>query len=260
MKSGFDIASNHYDSSFTFSRIGKAQRKFVYNHIDSIVNINKKLSILEINCGTGEDAIYLSKLGHDVIATDVSESMIRIAKSKNTLSNLTFEVLDINAISKDSFNRKFDLIFSNFGGLNCLSKPELSAFLDTSAHLLNPNAKLIMVLMPKHCIWEQLYFGIKGNLKKAKRRYTDKYLLVNVNNVSVKTWYYNPKEIISLTKKLFTPKKIKPVGIAIPPSYFENSFLAKKPFLNGLRIIEKLLSQSFWAKYADHFLIELIKK
>jgi len=52
MVKDFDIASTNYDISFTFSNIGKAQRRMVYNHLNSILKQDKELSILELNCGT----------------------------------------------------------------------------------------------------------------------------------------------------------------------------------------------------------------
>lgn len=260
MLNDFDIASSEYDIAFTFSNIGKAQRHMVFKYLNTIINQSKKLSVLELNCGTGEDAIHFAKLGHDVLATDISEGMINVAKAKPNSSNLTFKTQDINSINENSFNKKFDLIFSNFGGFNCLSKIEIDLFFKTAIKLLNPEGKIVLIIMPKHCLWEQLYFTLKGNLKNAKRRNTNESIFANVESVNVKTWYYNPKEIVSLTEAFYTIKKIKPIGLTIPPSYLENSFLAKKPFLSLFKSIDTIITGSFWAKYADHFLIELKKK
>lgn len=260
MHSNFDSASNQYDKVFTFSNIGKAQRKSVYNYINFVIKSKKKLSILEINCGTGEDAILFGSFGHDVIATDISEGMIKVANAKKYPKNITFKALDINILSMDLFDKKFDLIFSNFGGLNCLSNEKLSDFIKNSSGMLNPKGKLILIIMPKNCLWERFYFSLKGNYKKAKRRSTSKSIIVNVDGADVKTWYYNPKDIVSLTEMSYNTKKIKPIGLAVPPSYLENSFLAKKPILSILKGVDRIITGSFWAKYSDHFLIELEKK
>ena len=260
MVKDFDIASTNYDISFTFSNIGKAQRRMVYNHLNSILNQDKELSILELNCGTGEDAIRFAKLSHNVLATDISKGMIKVAKVKTSSKNLSFKTLDINEIDETTFSKNFDFIFSNFGGLNCLSKDQLEAFLKTSIHLLKPNGKMTLVIMPKNCIWERLYFTIKGDFKNAKRRLTNKVVKANVEGVNVNTWYYNPEEITALSETYYTIKKIKPIGLTIPPSYLENSFLSKRPFLSIFKRIDALITGSFWAKYADHFLIELQKK
>ncbi len=260
MKADFDIAANNYDDIFTFSNIGKAQRNIVFKNMTPLLYLEKKLSILEINCGTGEDAIKLAKLGHEVHATDISEGMIAVAKAKTKLKNIAFTVQDINTITEQTFTKKFDVIFSDFGGLNCLSKTQLEHFFNSANTLLNPNGKLILVLMPKQCLWEQAYFLLKGDPKKAKRRNTNKSVDANVDGVSVKTWYYNPKDILSLTQDLYKKEKIKPIGITIPPSYLENSILAKKPLLSIFKIIDRMIIGEFWAKYADHFYIELSKK
>jgi 2-polyprenyl-3-methyl-5-hydroxy-6-metoxy-1,4-benzoquinol methylase len=260
MKADFDIAASQYDTIFTFSNIGKAQRNRVFYYLNPLLTQEKKLSILELNCGTGADAISFASLGHNVIATDISEGMIAVAKSKKHTKNISFNTQDINTITSNTFNKKFDLIFSNFGGLNCISKTQLSLFIEKSVNLLNPNGKLIVVVMPKNTLWERLYFTLKGDLKKANRRNTNLSLNANVDGISVKTWYYNPEDILSLTQNHFIKESVKPIGLAIPPSYLENSVLAKKPLLPIFKSIDSIITGGFWAKYADHFYIEMSKK
>ncbi|EDP71046.1 hypothetical protein FBALC1_01142 [Flavobacteriales bacterium ALC-1] len=260
MPKDFDIASKNYDATFTFSNVGKAQREIVYKYLYDTIVQDKKLSVLELNCGTGEDAKHFAELGHNVIATDISEGMISVAKSKTQLKNLEFSVLDINKINTAKFEKKFDFIFSNFGGFNCLSKTQLETFFENAKDLLEPNGKIVVVLMPKKCFWERLYFTLKGDFKNAKRRQNKEAVIANVDGINVNTWYYNPKDISTLTETIFSIKNIKPIGLTIPPSYLENSFLAKKPLLSTFKSIDSVITGSFWAKYADHFLIELIKK
>ncbi|MCK0178945.1 class I SAM-dependent methyltransferase [Flavobacteriaceae bacterium S0862] len=260
MPKDFDIASRNYDTAFTFSNIGKAQRQLVFKYLDPILNQEKKLSILELNCGTGEDAISFAKSDHEILATDISEGMIKVAKAKTNSENLTFKIQDINGINESTFSTTFDFIFSNFGGFNCLSNNEINLFFKTATKLLNPEGKIVLVIMPKHCLWEQLYFIMKGHFNNVKRRKTNKSIVANVDGVNVKTWYYNPKDIEALTESSYITNKVKPIGLTIPPSYLEDSFLAKKPFLSIFKSIDNLITRSFWAKYADHFLIELKKK
>jgi ubiquinone/menaquinone biosynthesis C-methylase UbiE len=82
VKADFDIASINYDNTFTFSNIGKAQRNRVFKYLNPLIKKRKKLSILELNCGTGTDAITFGNLGHNVIATDISQEMINTAALK----------------------------------------------------------------------------------------------------------------------------------------------------------------------------------
>lgn len=259
MKTDFDVAAKSYDTIFTNSKVGIAQRKMVYKHLNTLLKSERK-SILEVNCGTGEDAIFFSKNNHDVIATDISEEMITVAREKSNNTSVEFKVQDITTISASNFNKTFDLIFSNFGGLNCLSKDDLHSFLKTCDNLLKTNGKLALVIMPKNCLWERMYFYLKGNRKKANRRHTTKPVLANVNGIKVKTWYYNPEQLRELEKDKFTTKLVKPIGLAIPPSYLENSVLTSFPFFSILKMLDKIFNFSYLSKYADHYLIILEKK
>jgi ubiquinone/menaquinone biosynthesis C-methylase UbiE len=116
MDASFDKAALKYDQTFTNTEIGQLQRSLVYaelsKHLTSVHNI------LEINCGTGEDAIWLAQQNFKVTATDISSKMIEAAKNKKNLSNLNFTIANINSITTTFEGSTFDLLFSNFGGLN----------------------------------------------------------------------------------------------------------------------------------------------
>ncbi|AXG69450.1 magnesium-protoporphyrin O-methyltransferase [Kordia sp. SMS9] len=260
MHSDFDVAAPQYDDIFTYSNIGKAQRKLVFKYIHPIIQQDKKLSILELNCGTGADAIEFAKRGHDVIATDISAGMIEVANAKSHPENVQFNVQDINTLTAETFNKKFDFIFSDFGGINCLSYEQLQTFFKTANDLLLPNGKIAIVLMPKNCLWERFYFTLKGDKKKANRRNTTESIVANVDGVGVNTWYYNPQDVSAAANTFFTTKKVKPIGVTIPPSYLEQSFVAKFPILNIFKGLDSVLTAASLAKYADHFLIILEKK
>ena len=259
MQSDFDIAALSYDESFTNTSIGKAQRTLVHHHLKDVLNKKKNQHILELNCGTGEDANYFDKLEHTVVATDISKNMVGIAKQKNKDSKIEFSQLDINKINQQKFNKKFDVIFSNFGGFNCLSSLEIKNFFSSTKQLLTKNGKIVLVIMPKKTAWEKLYFSLKGNFKEANRRNTTKSVKANVDGVLVNTWYYNPKEISKIAKG-FSTVKTKPIGLFVPPSYLESSFLGNKIVVSFLNFFDNLLGFSFLANYADHFYIELQKK
>ena len=82
----FDAAADTYDETFVNTNVGKLQRARVWNYLDSILP-DKPLHILELNCGTGKDAVWFADKGHNVTATDISDKMLEIAKNKASLSN-----------------------------------------------------------------------------------------------------------------------------------------------------------------------------
>lgn len=258
MGNDFDIHAQNYDTVFTHSAIGKAQRERVYKYLEKKLATDKKLHILEVNCGTGEDAHHIFKQGHHIIATDISEKMVAVASDK--YPEITFRALDITQINDTTFDQKFDLIFSNFGGLNCLSGQQLQGFLALSKSLLTSKGEVIMVIMPKYTLWERFYFLLKLQFRNAFRRNTKKAIHANVEGIQVPTWYYNPKDVIAFAKAYTKPTTIKPIGIAIPPSYLEPYFKNKPRFMKLLITLESWFQHPFWAKYADHFLISFEKK
>ena len=256
MKADFDQAAKNYDTHFTYSEIGKLQRKMVYANLQNkLKNLNK---LLEINCGTGEDAIWLAKQGFEVTATDISEEMIAVAQTKSSGENPNFKVLDINKILEES--EKFDIIFSNFGGLNCLTKSELELFLNSAKEVLSDNGKICLVIMPKNALWEPLYFLLKLDFQNAFRRKKE-VVYANVEGEKVATYYYNPKDIVHLCQINFEIVDAKPIGFFIPPSYLEPFFKNKKSVLYSLYVLEnKIKNWSFLSKFADHYIITLQKK
>jgi len=293
MKADFDQAAPTYDTHFTHSEIGKLQRKLVYQQLKKQLKNSK--NILEINCGTGEDAIWLAQQNFNVLATDISEKMIEVAQSKSNVTNLIFKVLDINTLSEETENfdllfsnfgglncltknelvlffkvldintlseetENFDLLFSNFGGLNCLTKNELVLFFNSAAKILTENGKMSLVIMPKNTIWEQFYFLLKLDFKNAFRR-TKKVILANVEGEKVVTYYYNPKDIVTLAETNFEFIEVKPIGFFVPPSYLEPFFKNKKSVLNGLSFLENTIKNvAFLSKYSDHYIITLQKR
>jgi ubiquinone/menaquinone biosynthesis C-methylase UbiE len=262
METVFDKLAEDYDSTFTHSFIGKAQREIVRNYLDNILKDKKKLNVLELNCGTGEDAIHFARMGYTVHATDQSIGMLEIANKKiekEGLSNkIKTSVLDITKIGGFNSTVNFDLIFSNFGGMNCISTKEICTLPASLSKLLKSSGRLIMIIMPNSCAWEIIYFMLKLKFKKAFRRYSAKEVLVKMNGREMKTYYHSPLIITKIFDKYFNKVITKPVGFFIPPSYLEKFFASKIKTFNLLKKFELLISNwSFLSSNSDHYLIDL---
>jgi ubiquinone/menaquinone biosynthesis C-methylase UbiE len=261
----FDHVATTYDQSFTHSEIGKLQRASVMAYMDTILPVDKSLRILELNCGTGEDAVYFAKKGHHITATDLSEEMVEVTRQKITDKGLgkLAEIfsMDIQEISRVQFKVEFDLVFSNFGGLNCLSALELKKLSDDLVSVLKPGGRLVAVIMPKNCLWENLYFMAKLEWGKVFRRNTNQMLPVNVGTHDIPTWYFSPSEIAHILRPNFEKVAQKPIGFTVPPSYMEPFFAKRKRTLKMLGKMENELNRiSGLAPFSDHFLIDLLLK
>lgn len=259
MSADFDNAAITYDQDFTYSDIGTLQRQRVWRLLDNSMNHSQKLKILELNCGTGEDAGRLAKGGNRVVATDISEEMLNVAREKNQQQDITFQKLDLNNIDRTNLDSDFDLVFSNFGGLNCIDPDSLAKASDDIYHMLKPKGKFIAVIMPKMCVWDIIYQLFKGRVTEIFRRNRD-VMEVTVSGKIVKTWYYNPRAFSSLMSLRFVRENLKPIGLFIPPSYLEGFFKKRKFLLKFLGALEMMFANlSFQAKFSDHYYIEFRK-
>lgn len=256
----FDHIANTYDADFSQTLIGQLQRERVYKQVEPYFKKQVNLNILELNCGTGIDAQWIAAFNHNVIATDASAQMIAFAKqSTKQTENPKFLQLPFSQINTKSFDKKFDVVFSNFAGLNCANKTELAQLNNELKQLLNSNGKLYLVLLGKYSWLEKLFFFIKGDKAKMNRRLRmDEAQLAP--DVFVKTWCYSSQEIAQIFTH-FTVVKQKPIGLFIPPSYLEPLLQKNKLFLPVIKLLEKTIGNlSFLANYGDHIFITLEKK
>jgi ubiquinone/menaquinone biosynthesis C-methylase UbiE len=265
MNSPFDKQASDYDLFFTHTEIGKLQRKRVWSLTKSHLANKGSLSILEINCGTGEDAIYLSKLGHQVTATDISNEMISIAKEKSCKLQFNFAPVflqsDFESIAKLNNGKKYDIVFSNFGGINCISEHELYLLKENLQKKIKPNGLCILVVMGTSCLWENIYFLLKFKRNKAFRRKNKGGIDAAIGNEYIKTWYFRPNHIKKTFGDKFNHHITRPIGLFIPPSYLQPFFKNRKKVLSVLNFLETIFGRISWfSNLADHYLISFSKK
>ncbi|MCZ8227904.1 class I SAM-dependent methyltransferase [Flavobacterium sp.] len=79
------------------------------DNLTHYLNLPEKAKVLDLACGKGRHAIYLSQLGYTVLGADLSENSIAEA-SKNSNTHLSFKVHDM----REPFEEKFDAIFNLF--------------------------------------------------------------------------------------------------------------------------------------------------
>ncbi|GAA4736672.1 class I SAM-dependent methyltransferase [Flavisolibacter ginsenosidimutans] len=257
----FSKQSLVFDEEYTGNTIIQYKRKRVREHVLQLVKPSS--SILELNCGTGEDALYFAQGGHKVHATDVSEGMLARLREKKSLfsfgENITTELCSFNQLEALQNKGPFDAIFSNFGGLNCTS--ELDNVLASLDALLKPGGVVTLVIIPPFCLWETLLF-FKGQFKTASRRFfSSKGRKAHIEGVYFKCWYYKPGFVTNCLKENFALQKLEGLCTLVPPSYMEG-FAEKHPKLYRYLIAkEESLKESWpWRSIGDYFIISLQKK
>ena len=223
----FNEIAGVYDASFTDSVIGLAQRKSVWKEIDRIFTPGQH--VLEINCGTGVDALHLAKRGVHVTACDSAQRMVTVARQRaqlaSVLATVDFRVLANERVGTLWNEGPFDGVLSNFAGLNCNS--DLSSLAYDLAHLVKERSKMLLCLFGRLCLWETFWFLSRGDVPKALRRFRcGGRSAVLSARAETTVWYHPLRHLRKVFSPYFRLVDWKGVGVLVPPSYLE--FVAKK--------------------------------
>lgn len=250
-----------FDDLYSADTIIGYKRDRVRSHILQYLKPNSH--ILELNSGTGEDAIFFASKCHKVHATDISEGMQRQLRLKIEKQKLTDHVSDelcsYTNLAQLKNKGPYDLIFSNFAGLNCTD--QLDKVLYSLSPLLNPGGVVTLVILPKFCLWETLLL-FKGKFRTAFRRFfSSKGRTAHVEGTYFKCWYYNPSYITQRLSNSFEVLSIEGLCTIVPPSYI-GGFAEKHPsayqFLKKKE--DKLKATWPWKYVGDYYIISLKKK
>ena len=218
----FDAVAGEYDSRFTNSMIGRAQRESVWQEMDRVFRPGQR--ILDINCGTGVDALRLSSRGIHVVACDASPEMVAVARRRLHASanrdHVNLRVLAIEEIGQLEKEGLHDGVLSNFAGLNCVA--DLRCVARDLARLVRPGGTAILCLFGRFCHWEVLWYALQGDFKKAFRRLRGKGVVANLApGHSVVVRYPSVDSFLRDFAEHFRMVRWKGIGIAVPPSYLE---------------------------------------
>ena len=257
--SPFDATAQGYDLEFSLTKVGQMQRAITHAGYQRVVALtgNTPRHLLELNCGTGLDAAYFASQGIHVLATDLSAEMVRVASLRLAHTQVELKQQGIQGIGTALQGQQFDMAWSNFGGLNCLSPQEIQASAAEIGKLLPTGGHWVAVVMGRRCIWETLYFLAKFKPRTAFRRLAKGPVAARLADGHTQdTWYYSPREFAQLLGQQWKPVLLMPVGFFLPPSYLE-PFFAKRPrLLARLNRWEQAISKRAWpAAFSDHYLM-----
>jgi len=237
------------------------KRRRVRDHVQRYLPSGSR--ILELNAGTGEDAIYFGRLGYLVHATDIAAGMQEALGEKVVRAGLTDrisrEICSFTALASLQQQGPYDCIFSNFAGLNCTD--ELGKVLRSFAPLLKPGGQVTMAILPKFCLWESLLL-FKGKFRTATRRwFSGAGAKSHVEGHYFKCWYYSPAYVMKEMGDQFDLLGLEGLCTIVPPSYIEH-FAERYPRLYGrlCRLEDRRKDRWPWKYIGDYYIISFRKK
>jgi SAM-dependent methyltransferase len=248
----FDAMADFYDDVFTFSPIGRAQREQVWRVADPL--FLPGMNILELNCGTGEDALHFGQRGVHVTAIDASSRMIARAKLRACGLNLPIQFSCLSSELLTALRpRVFDGIFSNFSGLNCVR--DLYQVARSISFLLAPGSSALLCLSTRFCLWESAWYGVRGQFAKAVRRWNGRSM-VRVCDSEVEVWYPTIRELRIAFEPWFRLCGVTGIGIFVPPSYLNSHFQHGGSILERFADVDRLVCRlPLFRLIGDHMLL-----
>lgn len=261
LASVFDSLAADYDAGFTKTPLGRVLREAVWRRLDACFAPGDR--VLDLACGTGEDAVHLAQRGIQVLASDGSSGMLEVAARKVALADVgrlvTLVRLDLDTLAARgkaapqlSGWPPFDGVLSNFGGLNCFE--DLAGVASALAGVVRRKGRVFLCLMGRWVPWEWAWFLLRRDPGRAFRRLRGGGTLWRGALVR-----YPP---VAQTRRAFSPSfrttRAWALGVLLPPSY-AGDWIARRPkLLRRLNEWERRLERlAPLVRLADHYVLEL---
>jgi len=120
--------------------IGRAQRVFV--DLEAAGGITG--SVLDVGCGTGENALHMADRGHEVWGVDISGVAIERAMVKSHARRLPVVFLLADALEHEAVGRTFDTII-DCGCFHTLSDGDRERYAASMHALGEPDGRLLVM-------------------------------------------------------------------------------------------------------------------
>lgn len=253
----FDTLAPDYDAGFTQSVLGRTLRRAVWGWLDRAFAPGER--VLELNCGTGEDAMHLATRGVHVLATDGSPVMLDRARAKIGEAGLDRSIelrrLEIERLEDLTATGPMDGAFSNFGGLNCVA--DLPRAARALATLLKPGARVVLCLMGPVVPWEWAWFLAHGQASRALRRLGS----AGVAWRGITVRYPSIRAVRQAFAPGFLARRVGGLGVLLPPTYAEGWARRHPRFVELLdRWERRIEGWPLVASLGDHYLLELERR
>ena len=254
----FDTLASDYDTAFSDRIPGRWLRNRTRRVIAAILPPASR--VLDVGCGTGDDALWLAAAGHEVVATDFSQGMLNMTKARRAAAPETVaarvdvERLDLESPC-DEVSGPFALVMSNFGAVNCCADlGRLFAWLDRR---LEDDGRVVLTIMGRFCLWESIGFALRGRFRQAVRRWSGRANFT-INGIDQPIWYHSPAAIENMAQSHFVIESICGIGIFVPSTEFFHICESRPRLMRCLCRLETIVA-SWWPfnRLGDHYTVVL---
>lgn len=252
----FSLTAEKYDSFAQDHPHLTRMRNKVYEHVQRMVPAGAH--ILELNAGTGTDAVQLAQRGYRVHATDVAPGMLDRLRGKvrdlDLGDRITVEERSFLSLANVP-GVPFDAVFSDLGGLNCV--PDLSPVIAQLPNVLRPGGTVTWVLMPHVCLWEMAEV-FRGHFRLAFRRFSRRAVRANLEGLHFDVYYFSPQQALGWFGRDYETIALEGLSV-LTPTAESKSFARMFPRLyRSLAWLDDRLSPHWpWSGWGDFYMLSL---
>jgi ubiquinone/menaquinone biosynthesis C-methylase UbiE len=215
----FDSVAADYDGPRGNNDQIQEMRSEMWRWLDAAFPKHSRL--IDLGCGTGLDAVRMAKLGHLVTAADWSPLMVQRTRDRAERENVADRVHSI-AVGAHELHRldeaaQYDGAYSNLGPLNCV--PDLSHVSRECARLVKPGGALVFTVIGRYCPWEIAHYLRLRRWRRATLRFARRVVPVSMNNHTIWTRYYSPREFYRAFNQSFRLEHYRGLCVFSPPPY-----------------------------------------
>jgi cyclopropane fatty-acyl-phospholipid synthase-like methyltransferase len=109
-------------------------------------------SVIDLGCGTGENALFLASRGHEVVGVDLVEAAIERARAKARERHLEVEFRVWDALRLTELGRRFDCAI-DVGLFHTLEDDERPVFAESLRSALEPGGRYVMLCWSDRNPW-----------------------------------------------------------------------------------------------------------
>jgi SAM-dependent methyltransferase len=215
----FDSVAAEYDGPRGNNDLIQDMRSEMWRWLDATFPSCSRL--IDLGCGTGLDAIRMGRRGHHITATDWSTKRVERTRARAVQERITERVraIAIGAHELQALDGRssYDGAYSNLGPLNCV--PDLAPVADECARLLRPGGALVFTVIGRICPWEIAHYLRHRRWRRATVRFARNSVAVRMNNHTIWTRYYGPREFYASFERRFSLEHFRGLCVFAPPPY-----------------------------------------
>jgi ubiquinone/menaquinone biosynthesis C-methylase UbiE len=254
----FDSASEEYDFTIRNNFINRWIRE---RSISLLLERTRPDDVLvEIGCGTGAEAIRVSRHVRRIVATDISEKMIDLLQRKigarglgQKISAVRLGASEVSGTASMLPGGKARVVYSFNGAFNC--EPSLEKAAAELAKVVEDDGYFVCSIRNTLCISEAVAHGAVLQFDKMAPR-KKQPMMVSVGGMDIPSYYHSPKSFAAHFSEHFKVRKMVGLPAILPPAYLSDLYFRARPVLSFTERVETAVAGTFpFNRFGDQTLL-----